>query len=1192
MNRKKVLSAAILLILTKSALGKIEVEPNNISSIATTLELGGVENVGQLSQGSDIDFFSITNSCLKYPDDLLKTGSKSEYLHKKDECVKYGVDGKPFTPAQEATEITKGVITPNYYYPDMSLSFACNSRALASNNSTKGWYLTIHDAAGNLQSSYQVIPDECATGTASSKGPYNFKLPTSASSNTEEKYYLSVVGDCRRPIFNIDTTKEPLITINTADKPSTSSDIDKATKAFSDVKTALDNAKAVKTDFDTHLNDIPLTAIAAIDTAQLNITAAGNSQKMPNLNSVILLLSVSNINIDSYIATATDITENSVLNMTSKAQVNAVKSTAPTVNTMLNAVSASMGNIGTLTKVITAAEKITPSSALKTDVDNLIAEINSYNNRLDAINSINTDIENLNTTAENLNTTVTTTQDICTASNTANYTIKDNPDTAVAPYKSIKENAIVLGKENYGQNGSVADVDFFELAGTKTDVIPLNFSCAKNSAKGKDQGWVLSAWKPNDSDALDKPEFVYQVSPADCNAPEVYSIQLPSSIKNYYIGVQSACALPPRDTSTTLQSSGFYSSSTSLDYLCDANTANFTLTRDFKTATLLVLDDEKTGKMNSRSDYDLFVVEDNATEDYSVNFSCESSAVSNSTEKPSWKISAYDDSDKLVNFYPKLIKGSECKSGLKLDNLPRNATRYYLAVEPASSTATVVDTSKYKIKKSLNPKPVETPTTGTSTTTETAVTLGETKLLSTTEKGQITKKIDKNGLASFSTFNYYVDGSSKKETELIFSCSAPKILFSNNWKVSIYKSDKTLKEAYIINSSDCIPDKLTGESSYIMTIPQESARFYMQVKSMCEDSSCTFDDSEFTITRKSDISPVMTNTETTPTKTAFTPYSNVATVEILDKNLYKNCIKTASDIHFYSVASSLENDVPVEFSCLKSTETTGWTISIWEHDSVDMNKAGWLYQQYPILSKDCSTAAKQFTVPSSSNTHYISIQSSCLTAPETNESELTVNKTCKVNTASYSIKRAAESSSTPIVTAPTVITQPVIIDPIVTALLSAKNIGVSQANKLKSITDIQAYYVDTGIKLGADFEFICSNSTRFKNDWTLLIYNAEKVLKDKKVINGSDCGMGLLGDNGALQFTSIKDSTRTYLVVKSACETADKTCELDKSQYEIKRILPAKAPTTGTATSTTTAPCFHTTCDASTTASFPVFGAN
>jgi hypothetical protein len=89
------------------------------------------------------------------------------------------------------------------------------------------------------------------------------------------------------------------------------------------------------------------------------------------------------------------------------------------------------------------------------------------------------------------------------------------------------------------------------------------------------------------------------------------------------------------------------------------------------------------------------------------------------------------------------------------------------------------------------------------------------------------------------------------------------------------------------------------------------------------------------------------------------------------------------------------------------------------------------------------------------------------------------------------------------------------------------------------------------------------------------------------VINGSDCGIGKIGDAGTFKFSALSNSTRTYFVVKSACEKGDDLCEVDLSQYQIKRILPSQ-----TTSISTVAPCFHDVCDAVKEIDFPVFGGN
>lgn len=1174
MNNLKLLSAAILLVLAKLAFAVMEVEPNNVSNNAAVLALEGIENVGQLNNGNDVDFYSIDAS------------------------------------------------------KDISLTFACNSRATAQNNNKYGWFLTVHDDAGELQSSYQVLPEECVTGTTAAKGPYNFRIPKleAKKAGEQRKYYLSVVGDCRRPIFNV--SDNPLLSINTFDKPATKSEIDKSANAFTFLQTAFVQVENATSDLNAQIDKSKAIdeAQAAINTAQLYIQNYGKDStllqdiaKLENeieelkkdstktndlerkqaelndkkskldfalkntiLKSIALssLADVSSINISDYLSTVTEITNNATLNVASKAQINTLKTTTTTITKILNSINSAISEISNVNKIIDAANKITPISVLEKDVANLINEINSFNNRQLDVITLNNEIENLNTTAENLNTTVLTTQDICTTGNTANYTIKDNPDTGITPYKenNIKNNLTVLGKENSGQNGSVSDVDFFELAGSENVILPIKFSCSKSNAKGNTEGWVISAWQTNEDDKgqwkLDKPAFVYQVSPADCNAEGGYPIDLKPYDKNYIVGVQSACALPPVNTETKLRPSGYanYFDYSEFDFLCDANTANFTLKRDFKTATQLAVDVPKTGEMNSRSDYDLFVVENDQVSDYVIDFSC-SETIATTVDKPIWKLSVYDDADKLVPNYPQQIKATDCNKNPKQIELPSNAIRSYIAIEPVLP----LDNSEYTIKKSIkkseiiSTEPEPEKLTGTD---------GASVLLSSIEKGKITKTTD--------TFNYYVDGSSLKETQLSFSCAAPEILFGNNWKVSVYKSDRTLKDAYVINSSDCVLDKTIGESAYTITIPKEASRFYLQVKSTCEDKNCKIDQSEFEIKRKIE-TVTSTNIEE---PTAFTPFANLVTekIVILDK-LFKKRIKKANEIHFYSLASSLDNEVFVKFSCDKNTNSSGWTVAVWEYDSDEAQKAGWLYEKQTILPSDCIAKTVKIAVPSNSNSHLISVQSNCLTTPENSDSALEQIQSCNVNTSNYTLERGVIVVETPVISTPTI---PVVtVDPIVTKLTSAKKITTIQKNQLNSVADIHAYYVDTGVQKATEFEFSCPDSARFTNDWTLLIYNSEKKLQSTQIINGSDCGVGKLGDNGVLKFSSLANSTRTYFVVKSACETDDSICELDTSQYQIKRIISAMTPTmnNGSSASTITSPCFSGVCTVN-TSDAPVFGGN
>jgi hypothetical protein len=184
MNNKKRLSIAILLILAKSALA-IEVEPNNNSDKANPL---GTENIGQLSQGSDVDFFKI---------------------EPKDNN-------------------------------DISITFSCDNKALASNQSARGWYLGIHDEQGQLQSSYPVTSTDCAIGNSTTPKPYSFSFARGTSS----KFYVSIVADCHVPIYSTNPANFN-VTVNDVVKatPATLAEITTTSNETANAKIALTQTK-------------------------------------------------------------------------------------------------------------------------------------------------------------------------------------------------------------------------------------------------------------------------------------------------------------------------------------------------------------------------------------------------------------------------------------------------------------------------------------------------------------------------------------------------------------------------------------------------------------------------------------------------------------------------------------------------------------------------------------------------------------------------------------------------------------------------------------------------------------------------------------------------------------------------------------------------------------------------------------
>ena len=177
MRKKTFLLVVILLSFAKSALG-IEVEPNNNSAQANKL---GKENFGQLKNNSDVDFFSIDNSCIKYTAEDVKIDPS----HKAGECAKYTTEDAAVDSAHKVDE--------DKYRSEISISFACDSRATSSARKEIGWYVGIYNPKGEEQAIYQIKPDDCVTGASDSKGPYSFKFYSDKKFST---YYLSVVGDC------------------------------------------------------------------------------------------------------------------------------------------------------------------------------------------------------------------------------------------------------------------------------------------------------------------------------------------------------------------------------------------------------------------------------------------------------------------------------------------------------------------------------------------------------------------------------------------------------------------------------------------------------------------------------------------------------------------------------------------------------------------------------------------------------------------------------------------------------------------------------------------------------------------------------------------------------------------------------------------------------------------------------------
>ena len=443
---------------------------------------------------------------------------------------------------------------------------------------------------------------------------------------------------------------------------------------------------------------------------------------------------------------------------------------------------------------------------------------------------------------------------------------------------------------------------------------------------------------------------------------------------------------------------------------------------------------------------------------------------------------------------------------------------------------------------------------------------------------------------------------------------------TNDWKLSIYNDANGLVSSKLINGSTCGSVFIGDKGGYSFKLPTGSSRYYLAVESACASSTkkdCVVDTSEYSILRDVDkvYSGKLTAKKVTTTGADLTltncGLNNGAVISVKVENgdlaATSKLAKLPINVQIGSTACriltpELSTKDPIIGSVVDSSEII---------DSVSTAK-----DSAKIVLNDCGSERSKVTLTGSKldlvNFNPDNATESVVIPIKVNIGDFH----CETKEVFYIAPDATGTGVSYSNLSPQDIidSQPVEIpvvevtkeDPVVAALASAKNIGISQKNALKSATDIQAYYVDTGSKTDVNFEFNCLNSTRFENDWTLSIYDAKKAIVSTQIINGSDCAIGQVGDNGVFSFSISKNSPRSCVVIQSACGSSDSTCVVDSSQYEIKRLIPAKATTVGTGTtSTTTVPntpttptttvpsvCFNASCDVSTEKlDFPVFGA-
>jgi hypothetical protein len=652
MNNKTLLSATILLILAKPALS-IEVEPNNDSKTANPL---GLENVGQLSKGSDVDFFSIDNSCIKYTVDDANLDISGDI--KAGDCAKYKDSDEAENPTNIAGE--------DKYRSEISLAFSCNSRAAVG---TAGWYLGVHDSRGVLQASYQVKANDCMVGTTGFTGPYNLKFP---SSPDVSNYYLSVVADCHLPIYNASNDPlKPIISANTfvQSTPATKADIDAA-------QAEIIKAKKVLTAAINELNNAKFSVI-------------GSNDSIAKANDAISM--------------AKDIADQSKPNLTAATSINAASSTAKAVGIMADAMRYSVQSH----TLFIDADKAAKAPAVQTAVDVAkIALTVATSNDDQAATVVTT------TTAA----AVTAASDLKLADNLlASQEQNLASQTAIDPLSPVTALATVsVAKAKITQDNAIAaknTADAIKAAADAAKKITADAKAAANIELTKAQNvqtnlkQIQTNTQADDTAATTK---LGEANTALANAVTVLNTTVNADIAAANAATDSGSRT---NNSCTASNNATYTITDTQENLPKNTQPTVDLPSNLPSdlpsdllKKVVALGTNKTGQISAIDDNDVYLVESGGATDIPLIFSCSPMAVRKSDN---WKVEIYDDANELVS--SELINGSDCGSGFRTDNggykfnlPPTESTRYYLSVKSACTKAgCIVDTSDYNIARDV-----------------------------------------------------------------------------------------------------------------------------------------------------------------------------------------------------------------------------------------------------------------------------------------------------------------------------------------------------------------------------------------------------------------------------------------------------------------------------------------------------------
>ncbi len=814
-----------------------------------------------------------------------------------------------------------------------------------------------------------------------------------------------------------------------------------------------------------------------------------------------------------------------------------------------------------------------------------------------------------------------------------------NPKYAGTPYENIAAQIPNVLEENTNSSDQVSDfneVDFFVVENNAPESkvpfpiadVELVFSCPQSKAAS---GWFISLWKhyADNSEINEsgrKPLKSYDVSPEQCK-DQTFTLTIPKNkpktkttdVSSYYIGVQGGCSRFP-------DLARYYDTNTiSAPIPCDRSDYKLKLgllPKEIVADTNTLIENElkssiplgtiKTGQIKSITDKNIYSVETYSTTDTAgtnevpLLFSCTAAAARQTND---WKLTVYDDDNTVIAGYPRFINGSDCGSTLVDDKggfkftLPKDSTnkspRYFISVQSAceSQSKCTVETSQYNITRDVTkiytgslmagfkPDNFKLNRCGLNANSRIEVKIENIKTWD--EKNKNGLKLEKN----------------KTPIKIQIGTMACQILTPDSF------SPAELMLGSITGNAEIIDTSLIAKDSATVTLGE------------CLSSNAPNAPSKITLTgTKLDLenlnpSPTLTTATTAATsssnsvvipvkvdigdfhcegrdafyinadkpKVGDTTYSNNLPTDIEDLTPAINLeasktgkIETATDMQLYYVDSSINGDTVVNFSCDDSKRfNNDWKVLVYNSNKTLNGTPHVINGSDCGLGEDSDNGAYKITIPkeSSSVRYYVAVKSAC----EADDSS------CVVDKSTYTLSREMESILPP----PVIIDTPVVVaDPNAfntSWMTTKKNLGASQTGQITSLTDTQIYQVDTGTT-DANLTFGCLNSVRYQNDWKMLIYDNTKTLKSTTVINGSACGIGRVGDTGTYPILLTKDSPTYYVVVKSACESDDKTCVIDKSQYEIKRITPVQAVANAAAK-----PCFGAGCATTTPAVKPFF---